>query len=75
MAKLEKAANDLDFYKNRDDTHPLNLNYEPPVEEFYGPVATELRYCTDYLCIFVWIIFLGFSFAYGFYGRYLYNII
>ncbi|CAD8057294.1 unnamed protein product [Paramecium sonneborni] len=68
MAKLEKAANDLDFYKNRDDTHPQNLNYEPPVEDFYGPVATELRYCTDVICIIVWIIFLGFSFAYGFYA-------
>ena len=30
--KKDKRANRLDFYRNRDDTHPLNSNYEPPTE-------------------------------------------
>jgi hypothetical protein len=67
--KSLKKANRLDFYKNRDDTHPINLLYEPPVEDFYGPVDNSERYCTDWFSIPICIIFIAFAGVYGYYGN------
>lgn len=63
--KKEKRTNRLDFYRNRDDTHPLNTNYEPPTEIFNGPADTDVRTCTDWGCIPVMIVFLLFCAAYA----------
>lgn len=64
--QIEKAANKLDFYKNRDATHPSNLLYEPPTEDFYGP--TDERTCTDWFAIIIFLLSFVFAFFYAYFA-------